>query len=941
MRACLSSFFLLVLLSSGLFATPVEKPDASQETMFFLENKGQITDQFGQYREDIDFKIVSRDVNVFIGSGRVHYQWVRFTETGSSVLPVGSNGDIQSYRLDVELQGSNANAQLQREGKQPYFETFYFPELGNAGARAKSYQKITYKDIYPNIDWVLYISDGGLKYDFIVHPGGKIKDIKMKYKGATSLQIGHDGRLTAKTPFGDLYETAPFSYQDDGKVINSLFILNDEVLSYEVGSFDGKLIIDPALVWSSYYGGNGMFDGFESSTVDRYGNLFLAGGATSTNNIATTGSHQVTLGGGQDAMLVKFASTGELAWGTYLGAQGSDLASSVACDSNGNVYLAGVTTSTTAIATSASYQDAFSGGSVLGDAFIVKFDSSGSRYWGTYFGGAGDENIPQIAIHGNNLYMAGGTESSSDIATSGSFQEFKQGSSDGYLAKFSLDGALIWSTYWGGESTDYLFSVDIDPGGNVFVSGITESNSNIASPGSYQSTRGGLADAFVGKFSSDGNKIWSTYFGGPNAESVMGRENIACDNAGSVYLVGATESSTGIATPGMLQEVYQGQADGFLVKFDSTGLREWGTYIGGSELDFVTSVKCNKNLNSVYLTGNTNSAVSNIPTPDAYQSNFGGVGAFSTGDAYLLKIDGHGNLDYGTYYGAAGDDYGLTVAVNEEGDVYISGITNSSGMATTGSHQTVYPGAMLFSPFIAKFCFALLPPHMDVIGADTVCNSGSYVYSIDPDEGAEGYIWTLPAGWMGSSDSNSIEVLPNGVGGQISVQVVKCDDTSNRIVKNISLFPSNPATIRIDGYVLRTQQPYARYQWCLNGLPISGAINSTYTVLENGDYSVITETEMGCVDTSDMYTVTNAPNAIDESRSISDTYVYPNPASDKLHVNCPVDFEAVLLNVEGKVLYNIINSNLMDIKSLAPGVYFLNIRDRERRPIKTEKIIKR
>src|SRR5690606_12326877 len=129
-----------------------------------------------------------------------------------------------------------------------------------------------------------------------------------------------------------------------------------------------------------------------------------------SNNIATTGAHQVTIGGGQDAMVMKFTSSGTLAWGTYFGGLNSDLASSIACDSMGNVYVAGVTASSAAIATPGSHQATFSGGVAIGDAFIVKFDSSGNRQWGTYFGGSKDENIPQIAIHGENLYLAGGTE---------------------------------------------------------------------------------------------------------------------------------------------------------------------------------------------------------------------------------------------------------------------------------------------------------------------------------------------------------------------------------------------------------------------------------------------------------------------------------------------------------------------------------------------------
>src|SRR5690606_1922367 len=145
----------------------------------FVENKGQITDQYGQPRPDIDFRLSSGNVNVFIGYGHIHYQWsaAAFPNNIPSVFEgkdrlVPDRTDIDIYRMDVQLLGARQNGLLQREGLQPYIENYYVPQVGSDGTVAKSYQKIVYKEVYPNIDWELYIKDGKLEQDFVVHPGG-------------------------------------------------------------------------------------------------------------------------------------------------------------------------------------------------------------------------------------------------------------------------------------------------------------------------------------------------------------------------------------------------------------------------------------------------------------------------------------------------------------------------------------------------------------------------------------------------------------------------------------------------------------------------------------------------------------------------------------------------------------------------------------------------
>src|SRR5690606_10018625 len=103
---------------------------------------------------------------------------------------------------------ANINAKPIAENKQEYYERYYTGRSGNEGLVAHSYKKITYQNIYPNIDWVLYIRENQLKYDFVIRPGGNPKHIQLKYEGATALNLQNDA-LTAVTPYGSITEAAP------------------------------------------------------------------------------------------------------------------------------------------------------------------------------------------------------------------------------------------------------------------------------------------------------------------------------------------------------------------------------------------------------------------------------------------------------------------------------------------------------------------------------------------------------------------------------------------------------------------------------------------------------------------------------------------------------------------------------------------------------------
>ena len=351
-------------------AIPAAMNGAAGKSLAFIENKGQVTDQYGRQRADIDYKLEGAGVVMFAGSDALHYQWNRNSGNPNSEIlnpkqALNSKSQIlnsrtETYRLDVELLGANKNAQVIAEDKQAYYENYYLPATPN-GATAYSYKKITYKNVYPNIDWVLYVSANskseisnskGVKYDFVIHPGGNPADIRIEYKGATKLEI-KDGALTATTPYGSITEDAPYSYWSESKeAVETKFVLNGTILSYNLSEnskfqIPGSktLIIDPSLKWATYYGGSGQEGDKCGVTADTAGNAYLCGSSNSAANIATTGAFQTNLSGGLDGIVVKMDINGIRQWATYYGGSDDELFRDIAAEPGGTVYIVGDTKS--------------------------------------------------------------------------------------------------------------------------------------------------------------------------------------------------------------------------------------------------------------------------------------------------------------------------------------------------------------------------------------------------------------------------------------------------------------------------------------------------------------------------------------------------------------------------------------------------------------------
>ncbi len=955
LKTLLLSLFLGNLYCSGdLNARPLPEHIYAAPPLSFIENKGQVTDQYGNSRPDIQFKLGSPGLNIFVGAGQIHYQWAKPVDNQSGVAnpAIDAGGSrtsdpdqassltsslYEGYRMDVTLIGAGKPTKITTQGQQDYRERYYLPQFGGKDNIARSYQKITYENVYPNIDWVLYIKNGYLEYDFVVKPGGNIADIRLKYSGASSLEIDVNGDLTAVTPMGNITERAPYSFLENGTKVASSFTLKDKEIGFKTGDFNPRslLTIDPTIHWTSYYGGSGL-DMVNNITCDASGNVYATGNTQGSGNIATVGSHQEIFKGGlYDVFLAKFNSKGQRVWATYYGGPDEDQGRGITFDRHNGIYLCGSTRSAIDIATANSYQATYGGSQ---SAFLAKFDTAGVRHWATYYGGGStSENSYAVTCDtSTNVYMVGTTKSLTGIATASSYQPAFGGGVDHFIVKFDSSGTRQWGTYYGDTKNEMTgCSITYDYRGCIYVAALTQSTDKIATANGFQTTLGGVTDAYVAKFNEAGQRQWATYYGGPNSEYMLGNNLISTDDSGNVYLGFHTNSLTGIATTGSHPDALVGRLDCGLVKFDADGKRQWATYYGGLDPaggpDQLAGILCDDNY--IYLTGYTRS-------PDGIATS-GQDTILKSDDAFLTKFDNAGVLQWGTYYGGSSAENTYSIAMDGLGSLYICGITQSKDLpGASNSFQDTFAG--LADGFLVKFC-AYAPNIPYIIGPDSVCANSVQVYSVPGDTSNSEYVWQLPMGWEGNNSGGSITITAGNDGSTDTLRVsrINCGtDTSEVLLLPVNVISLEPAVITINGFVLGTAGAYASYQWFLDGAPVANATADTLAVAANGSYFVIVTNEFGCADTSDVYKVTNYSRVNDLNNGQEAIRIYPNPAQDILNIESYLPLNVTICSMEGRVLLHVNDVKAIDVSNLAAGNYLLKFTDRNGIPLKTEMFIK-
>lgn len=385
------------------------------------------------------------------------------------------------------------------------------------------------------------------------------------------------------------------------------------------------------LLYSTYIGSWGD-DRALDLAVDAAGAVCVTGYSTSPDFPLVKPLQPQLAGGSQanggDAILFKLSPDGAaLEFSTFLGGSGDEFARSLAIDAEGNVWIAGATTSMDMPVVKA-LQAEFAGGTR--DVFLWKVSAGGDALlFSTYIGGPGtDEGFGVAADTAGAAYVVGTT--TSDFPRVNPIQATYQGGTrDAFFLKVAADGSeLLYSTTLGGTADDFARSVVVDEDGHAYVAGYTTS-SGFPTRNPIQRSYGTNRDAFIAKLAQDGGSlVYSTFLGGRSLDDAYG---IAIDAARRVSVVGITQSPNfPVVEPvqaaiGSPCSAIPCTADLFVASVSAEGTALlYSTYLGGLAAEAPRAIALDAE-GRAWVTGNSSSA--NFPTRSAFQSRNTGGGA--------------------------------------------------------------------------------------------------------------------------------------------------------------------------------------------------------------------------------------------------------------------------------------------------------------------------
>jgi len=491
-----------------------------------------------------------------------------------------------------------------------------------------NFARVQYDEVYPGINLIFHSREGRFEYDFVVTPGADTGNIQLEIEGTSGITLDHDGNLLLHTKSGLLKQEKPAVYQEaHGERVR----------------LNARFVLRPskhvAIRVSDY-------DHAKPLVIDP---------------------------------VISFSAT--------LGAWSGP--TTVALDPAGNVY---VVDGSTPLAP-------------LGTISVTKLDPTLSTVlYSTHFGpanaGSGNPSTAGgLAVDSSgNAYITGYTNSASFPTTSGAYQTTEGDSPgslgftphDAFLTKLNPTGAIVYSTFLGGNGEDEANCVAVDATGSAYVAGSTQSTNFPTTPGAYQQPEAGTFGAFVTKFKPDGSGLtYSTII----RTGVLGSSisAIALDSSGNAYLGGVGTASVSIlANP---------PNDGLVAKLNPTGTSLlYSKLIGGSNSDSINGIAVD-NLGNAYVAGTT--ASTDFPTtPGALQTNYGG-GLF---DAFAAKLSPDGaTVLYATYLGGSGNDTAGAIAINSTGEATIVGSTTSVDFPVFNALQSINSTLYLGNPGMTAY----------------------------------------------------------------------------------------------------------------------------------------------------------------------------------------------------------------------------------------------
>lgn len=346
-----------------------------------------------------------------------------------------------------------------------------------------------------------------------------------------------------------------------------------------------------------------------------------------------------------------------------------------------------------------------------GNAFIAKISPEGLLVWCTYFHDI-TQNRSNLTIDGkNNIYVINKRaktdslqkarfQTSGDLTSPINFQDV--------ISKLDSDGNHKWSTFYAKDQSG-IHAIEAGTGG-VYVYGVhfanEVSNTYFGTPGAFQEQAAGKqktrVNVFLSKFSFEGERCWSTYFGNEETHIPIPDHYIS-KNQGPLtvlndeaYIIathtGVYNAKEELTTPNVYMQVPKNvKKNKTLSRFSGKGMREWTTYIEEGDVLVKSLTK-----NELFISATVNSSETKDDlnaTENAYQYKNGGITDVFT---YTVTLDGK-KVNYKTFYGYEGDECGIT-------------LPGKNGYYTLGfSYKNNKPETLLASKHAALATFTRMP----------------------------------------------------------------------------------------------------------------------------------------------------------------------------------------------------------------------------------------
>lgn len=484
--------------------------------------------------------------------------------------------------------------------------------------QAPEFADLYYEEVWPGIDVHFYLmASGELKYDFILSPEADLSAIGIVYDGLEGLSVRVDGLLELHHPWHPVLEAAPKSWK-----------LKDQT---------------PVEV---QYRKTGLYSyGFEVKGEVPSGETWVI-----------------------DPVLQ--------VWSTFTRTTGLyDYAYNVTHDPQGRLYMTG-TTAATFPSTVGTYQPVHGGGG--NDAYIARFSSNGSLLdYMTYFGGSGDDGALDIEYSNGRVYFCGYSRSQNLPITNSLGSFISANYFQAFVSCLSSNGSnLIYSSFLCNGCPGRANALEIVSNGDIIVAG-TEDILSSPTPsfpttaGAHSNIHQGQNMGWVCRLNSVGNAIiWSTMIGGNNRDIVF---DLAVNALEEPYIVGYTRSTNFPLSTGAIYSSLSGFPNtGFITHFNATGTALiGGTYMGLE----MFAIYVDQASGDAYVGGEAiGTAGAFTPTPGAWQTTFS-----ANRDAILVRVDPTmTNMRFGTIIGETVYEPVHDIAVNQAGEIYVSGATWSS-----------------------------------------------------------------------------------------------------------------------------------------------------------------------------------------------------------------------------------------------------------------------